>query len=387
MKNKAKNWLSISLFALLLTPFFAFADTPAAKTTAFNELAKGIGLFLGFVKNDIIFPIRNDYCRQYGDGLKSGEWQEGDLRSKVGKRFCAGFTPTPNQAAIAGTSTFSLPDFSVTGFSFPNFSLPKLVMPTSALPGSEGTSSQAPASGTSTESLPGTLVGSTEENGVSLNPSQIEYWTNIERHNNGDLPGLENNTLLASLAKIRVDDMFAKQYFEHVSPSGDNISKEAKAHGYDYITIGENIALGNFGSSRDLVTAWMNSPGHRANILNGNYVEIGVYAAQGTYQGNQVWIAAQIFGKPLGNCTGPDAALKQKIASEQAEAKNTSANLATMKAELDQMDSSNADAYNAKASAYNVLAKQYNTLVADIKSLTTTYNQEVNAFNACIKTN
>ena len=145
-----------------------------------------------------------------------------------------------------------------------------------------------PATTTSTATLPGGLSGTTTENGVSLNDSEILYWTNIARSDNGGLAALNEDTTLDKIATIRVEDMFAEQYFDHYSPTGDNVSLEANANGYSYITIGENIALGNFGSSRDLVTAWINRPGHRANILNTGYTEIGVAAEQGIYQGSEI---------------------------------------------------------------------------------------------------
>ena len=50
----------------------------------------------------------------------------------------------------------------------------------------------------------------------------------------------------------------------------------AKKAGYEYISVGENLAMGNFKNDGDLVEAWMNSPGHRANILSFKYKELGV---------------------------------------------------------------------------------------------------------------
>ena len=61
------------------------------------------------------------------------------------------------------------------------------------------------------------------------------------------------------------------------------------------------------------MTAWMNSPGHRANILNPHFQEIGVAVGKGMYEGHETWIAVQSFGMPLSACPASDANLKIKI--------------------------------------------------------------------------
>jgi uncharacterized protein YkwD len=93
------------------------------------------------------------------------------------------------------------------------------------------------------------------------------YWTNQQRGQN-NLPALKENLKLTQAAQLKVKDMFDKQYFEHISPQGVGPAGLAETVGYDYIAIGENLALGNFKDDQALVEAWMNSPGHRANILS-----------------------------------------------------------------------------------------------------------------------
>ncbi len=115
-------------------------------------------------------------------------------------------------------------------------------------------------------------------------------WTNTERRNNGALPPLAENSELDEIAALRLADMFKNQYFAHVSPTGSSAESVAKEVGYDYIALGENLALGDFSGDEDLVTAWMNSPGHRANILNTKYQEIGVAVKEGNYAGHSAWI-------------------------------------------------------------------------------------------------
>lgn len=121
--------------------------------------------------------------------------------------------------------------------------------------------------------------------------------TNAERVNVGLLP-LANNSRLNIVATKRLDDMFTNQYFSHDAPDGTTYVDLIENVGYPYSRIGENIALGDFSTSAGIVTAWMNSPGHRANMLNGNYTEIGVAVAKRHFVDHDQWIAVQIFGTP-----------------------------------------------------------------------------------------
>ena len=71
-------------------------------------------------------------------------------------------------------------------------------------------------------------------------------WTNIQRANNGILPPLAENALLDDAAIRKVQDMFNRQYFEHISPDGKNVGNLVEGYGYEYIAVGENLALGNY---------------------------------------------------------------------------------------------------------------------------------------------
>ncbi len=206
--------------------------------------------------------------------------------------------------------------------------------------------------------------------------------TNAERRANGGMPALKENQTLDTIASRRLGDMFARQYFAHVSPpdtSGATSSAVtiAKDVGYQYLTLGENLALGNFAGDQGVVDAWMHSPGHRANILNIHYTEIGVAVGKGNFKGDTVWIAVQVFGRPASDCPAPDANLKTQIDAEQGQLSQMQNELQAAKAELDSMEPKYGDAYNA-------LVGQYNNLVAQVKSDIAQYNAEVGAFNQCI---
>ena len=109
---------------------------------------------------------------------------------------------------------------------------------------------------------------------------------------------LKTSSLLAKAAQNKADDMLARQYFAHNTPDGETPWSFIKAVGYSYTTAGENLAI-DFTQAENMQAAWMNSPGHRANILNNNFTEIGIGIAKGTYDNHQTTIVVQMFGNPL----------------------------------------------------------------------------------------
>ena len=125
----------------------------------------------------------------------------------------------------------------------------------------------------------------TGETTTVLSQNDVIDLTNKARATYGSLPALKENSKLDFSAEKKLQDMFMKQYFEHVSPSGIGVGDLANQISYEYIVIGENLALGNFKDDQALVDAWMASPAHRANILNKHYTEIGVAVGKGTFEG------------------------------------------------------------------------------------------------------
>lgn len=214
----------------------------------------------------------------------------------------------------------------------------------------------------------------TQEGTISL--------TNAERAKNG-LPALKESLNLDASARAKVLDMFQNQYFAHNSPIGLGVGELAKNAGYDFLIIGENLALGNFENDQALVQAWMDSPGHRANILNTNYQEIGVAVGKGVFEQKITWLAVQHFGRPVSACPQPDAVLKIEIETSQnqlAEIENT---LETLRADLQVRGRRDRESYNQKVEQYNNFVAQYNNLAAETKILVATYNKQVKAFNSC----
>ncbi len=209
--------------------------------------------------------------------------------------------------------------------------------------------------------------------------------TNAERKANGGLPPLKEDTVLDAVATLRLDDMFQNQYFAHVSPyTSSSAETVAKTVGYSYLALGENLALGNFDGDQGVVDAWMASPGHRENILETHYTEIGVAVRKGTFEGASTWIAVQVFGRPTSDCPSPDPALKTKIDSENAELAQMETDLVNKKAAIESMKPQYGSAYNQKVDEYNAEVNQYNALLAQVKADIAAYNLAVESYNACI---
>ena len=131
---------------------------------------------------------------------------------------------------------------------------------------------------------------------AAIIPSVLADYANSDRHTQG-LGGLEWNPVLAAAAEEKVIDMAAKGYFAHTSPEGVTPWYWFQKAGYTYRFAGENLAV-YFSDSSDVHWAWMNSPGHRANILNSSFTEIGIAIRNGMYQGRETVFVVELFGKP-----------------------------------------------------------------------------------------
>ena len=139
------------------------------------------------------------------------------------------------------------------------------------------------------------VVQNTSQLGAVISSVLVDL-TNADRNAN-QLQGLKVSPLLEKVAQMKADDMASKGYFAHNSPEGKTPWYWFKEAGYTYSFAGENLAV-YFSDSAELEKAWMNSPGHRANILNSYFTEIGVAMARGTYQGQDTVYVVQVFGRP-----------------------------------------------------------------------------------------
>ncbi|MCM0650484.1 SafA/ExsA family spore coat assembly protein [Clostridium swellfunianum] len=108
--------------------------------------------------------------------------------------------------------------------------------------------------------------------------NEVIRLVNIERSKHGLAP-LKANWELSRVARIKSQDMKNKGYFSHYSPTYGSPFDMMKKFGFSFYSAGENIAMGQR-TPQEVMTAWMNSPGHRANILKADFKEIGVGLAR-----------------------------------------------------------------------------------------------------------
>lgn len=122
----------------------------------------------------------------------------------------------------------------------------------------------------------------TKDATVASYEQQVVDLVNAERAKQG-LPALTMNWELSRVARYKSQDMHDKGYFSHTSPTYGSPFTMIRNFGISFRTAGENIARG-YATPQAVVQGWMNSSGHRANILNASFTQIGVgYVADGHY--------------------------------------------------------------------------------------------------------
>lgn len=226
---------------------------------------------------------------------------------------------------------------------------------------------------------------------LSLNNREIKLSKNgvIENTNKmrkeHNLPPLKEDNKLDLSAWNKLQDMFDKQYFEHESPDGKSVGDLGKEVFYEYIIIGENLALGNFKDDQALVGAWMASEGHRANILNTKYTDIGVAVGSGMYEGRNVWLAVQHFGRSSDTCPSIDTLLKSTIELDQATVEKLDSDLKLRKEKIDSGEVYEGLSTSEQIVKFNTLVEQYNLLLINLKEKMSNYNTQVQAYNKCIQ--
>ncbi len=135
-----------------------------------------------------------------------------------------------------------------------------------------------------------TVLGATISSGVLIdltNESRIAY----------NQAPLVRNEKLDQAAFLKGTDMAQKQYFSHDSPDGLTPWHWLKEVGYTFLYAGENLAI-DFTEAIDVREAWLNSPAHKANIINVEFREIGIAVVEGIYKNNPTMYVVQMFGTP-----------------------------------------------------------------------------------------
>ncbi len=130
----------------------------------------------------------------------------------------------------------------------------------------------------------------------NINASDVIAQINQQRQTSG-APALVPNSALNQAAFAKAQNMFTQQYWAHVAPDGTQPWFFFKQAGYNYSIAGENLAR-DFANTPDMVSAWMQSPTHKENIMNARYRETGVAVVNGTLLGTETTLVVQLFGSP-----------------------------------------------------------------------------------------
>jgi len=148
----------------------------------------------------------------------------------------------------------------------------------------------------------------------SVSTSVLLDETNQQR-NSRQLAALKLDARLSKAASLKAQDMFKQQYWAHTAPDGTTPWKWLGDVGYDYAYAGENLAK-DFGSAGAVMTAWMASPDHKANILDKRYTQVGFAVMNGVLDGKEANLVVALFGEPI--ATGAAVAGANQIGTPAA---------------------------------------------------------------------
>lgn len=120
--------------------------------------------------------------------------------------------------------------------------------------------------------------------------------TNKAREADG-LNDLKISNRLSQAAYAKAQDMLTNNYWSHTSPTGTQPWKWFADYGYSYDSAGENLAK-NYPTSSDVVSAWLDSPTHRVNVLNSKYTEVGFAVVNGQLSGKDTDLVVAMYAQP-----------------------------------------------------------------------------------------
>lgn len=138
----------------------------------------------------------------------------------------------------------------------------------------------------------GDVLGQT----TRIDPTGLLNTTNTARQEHLRQP-LRQNHKLSEAAYLKAQDMLKKDYWAHVSPEGTKPWQWLGEVGYNYNTAGENLARG-FTTNKDIVTAWLDSPSHRNNVLNLSFEEVGFAVVDGKLGGEPTTLVVALYAAP-----------------------------------------------------------------------------------------
>lgn len=144
-----------------------------------------------------------------------------------------------------------------------------------------------------------------------ISPEEIVRLTNSQRAATG-LTQVKLDPQLSAAAAQKAADMFARNYWAHVSPVGTQPWYFITQSGYAYRYAGENLAR-DFSDAKSIVDAWVASPTHRENLLNSHYQDIGIAVVDGTLEGRETTLVVQLFGTMLSSAAPAIAPVAARI--------------------------------------------------------------------------
>jgi uncharacterized protein YkwD len=233
-----------------------------------------------------------------------------------------------------------------------------------------------------------------------LTAADIVKLTNEYRISLGLQP-LRENFQLTHVAEYRANDMISNRYYAHVNPiTGEGPGEAIEDANYQFKTYAENIAKGNWQSNRHLVDGWINSPGHRANIVNPNIREIGVAIIKdgaASLGRPSVYYGVQLFASPMPDCSRPSEADKSLLQDMQRKNDDMWRRVNIKKSELERLQArihreNNNTTKNKMINDFNRQVNAYNSLVSEakgkqdsLKLVVQSYNNKINEYNFCMQ--
>lgn len=145
------------------------------------------------------------------------------------------------------------------------------------------------------------LVQPTTVTAAPYSATQIISLANAAREDHG-VEKLRMDDRLMEAAYAKANDILAKGYFSHTSPSGDTTRTWVMKFGYAYTEAGENLAM-DFIVASEVINRWLGSSTHRQNLLSAKYSDTGVAVLEGTMNGQSTIIVVQFFGNQRANST------------------------------------------------------------------------------------
>lgn len=275
MKTKfVKTSLSLSLLLVAAAPTAAFAGTNcnANVSVPLNQsVVKNLNS--NFVNQSLLDCLKNQGVSNLNLKCENGKIQFVTNGSQEKAEVQKPDNSKTNTSTNTGTNTTTTKPTTTTTTKPTTTTTTKPTTTTTTKPTTTTTTKPNTTTNNTTTTKPTTTTDNSA-NTVGSYEQQVVNIVNQERAKEGLAP-LTLNAKLANVAEVKAEDMRDKNYFSHTSPTYGSPFDMMKQFGITYTAAGENIAKGQK-TPQDVMTAWMNSSGHRANIMNSNYTQIGV---------------------------------------------------------------------------------------------------------------